>query len=96
MLGNEPEWAVVRSTAEAPPSIGGASKGVEMAEEHYVGGSVRPLPRPNRRFAQGRVCAEPGCGTKLSIYNKWKYCWQHEPVNSYVPRGKRRSTNQAA
>jgi hypothetical protein len=67
-----------------------------MAEEHYVGGTVRPLPRPNRRFAEGRVCAEPGCGTKLSIYNKWNYCWQHEPVHSYVPRGKRKSASQAA
>jgi len=67
-----------------------------MAEERYVGGTVRALPRPNRRFAEGRVCAAPGCGTKLSIYNKWTYCWQHEPVHSYVPRGKRKSTSKAA
>ena len=67
-----------------------------MAEDRYRGGAVRSLPRPNRRFAEGRVCAEPTCGTKLSVYNKWVYCWQHEPVHSYVPRGKRKSAKQAA
>jgi hypothetical protein len=41
------------------------------------------------------VCAEPTCGTKLSRYNKWQYCWQHEPVHSYVPRGKRKSRTAA-
>jgi hypothetical protein len=34
--------------------------------------------------------------TKLSVYNKWDYCWQHEPVHTYIPRGKRRSKRQAA
>jgi hypothetical protein len=42
------------------------------------------------------VCAEPGCETKLSRYNKWEFCWQHEPVHAYVPRGKRKSRKQAA
>jgi hypothetical protein len=57
---------------------------------------VRPLPRPNKQYVTGRVCAEPDCETKLSRYNKWQYCWQHEPVHAYVPRGKRKSRNQAA
>ncbi len=67
-----------------------------MAEEKYRGAQVRPLPRPNRKYTLGRVCAEPGCGTRLSVYNKWKYCWQHEPVHAYVPRGKRKSAREAA
>ena len=50
---------------------------------------------PNRTYSTGRVCAEPGCETKLSIYNKWRYCWQHEPVHAYVPRGKRKSKKAA-
>jgi hypothetical protein len=44
------------------------------------------------------VCAADGCGTKLSVYNRWDFCWQHEPVHDYVPRGKRkrRSDREAA
>jgi len=61
-----------------------------VADERYRGAHVGPLPRPNRRFAADRVCETPGCGTKLSIYNKWSYCWQHEPVHEYVPRGRRK------
>src|SRR5438128_11255621 len=67
-----------------------------VIDERYRGASVRTLPRPNKSYKAGRVCAEPGCGTKLSIYSKWKYCWQHEPVHAYVPRGKRKSRSEAA
>jgi hypothetical protein len=67
-----------------------------VADDQYRGTPARPLPRPSRRFAAGRVCAAPGCGTKLSMYNKWTYCWQHEPLHSYVPRGKRKSRREAA
>jgi hypothetical protein len=58
-----------------------------MSDDRFRGASVRNLPRPNKTYGSGRVCAEPGCETKLSIYSKWKYCWQHEPVHSYVPAG---------
>jgi hypothetical protein len=68
----------------------------EVSEERFRGASVRSLPRPNRQYIEGRVCAAPGCETKLSRYNKWEYCWQHEPVHTYIPRGKRRSKKQAA
>jgi hypothetical protein len=67
----------------------------DVAEERYRGASVRMLPRPNRQYAGDRTCAAPGCETKLSIYNKWDYCWQHEPVHAYIPRGKRRSSKAA-
>jgi hypothetical protein len=60
-----------------------------VSEEKFRGASVRTLPRPNKMFGSGRVCADPTCGTKLSVYNKWDYCWQHEPVHAYIPRGKR-------
>jgi hypothetical protein len=65
-----------------------------MAEERFRGQSVRSLPRANRRYGAGRVCAAAGCSTKLSIYNKWDYCWQHEPVHTYISRGKRRSRKE--
>jgi len=67
-----------------------------MSEERFRGSVVRSLPRPNRQFLSDRVCAQSGCGTKLSRYNRWSYCWQHEPVHAYIPRGKRRSRKQAA
>src|SRR5665809_105180 len=66
----------------------------EMAEESFRGQSVRSLPRVNKRYQSDRSCAAPGCTTKLSIYNKWDYCWQHEPVHTYVARGKRRSRKE--
>jgi hypothetical protein len=68
-----------------------------MAEESlFRGARVREVPRANRTYPSGRVCAAEGCNTKLSIYNRWQYCWQHEPVHSYVARGKRRSRREAA
>jgi hypothetical protein len=67
-----------------------------MSDDRFRGASVRNLPRPNKTYAAGRVCAEPGCETRLSIYSKWKHCWQHEPVHSYVPRGKRKTRSKAA
>jgi hypothetical protein len=58
----------------------------------YVKGS-RPLglPRPSRTFEEGRVCADEGCETRLSIYNKSKLCWQHAPVRYPFVRGQRKS-----
>ena len=41
---------------------------------------VRPLPRQNRTWEVGRVCAEPGCGTRLSRYNRSTRCWAHGPA----------------
>jgi hypothetical protein len=82
---------------KANTTIGGPRKDVRsVAQETYRGGSVRTLPRPNKTFAKGRVCAAPGCGTKLSMYSKWDHCWQHEPVHTYIPRGKRKRRDEAA
>jgi len=66
-----------------------------MAETGLRGVHVRSLPRPNRKFQEDRVCAAPDCDTKLSIYNRWDLCWQHEPVHSYTPRGKRKKREAA-
>jgi len=66
-----------------------------MADDSYKGARVRSLPRPNRSYGTGRVCAAEGCETKLSVYNRWVFCWQHEPLHSYSPRG-RRKKRQAA
>jgi hypothetical protein len=73
-----------------------AQGGNDVAEQSYRGARVRQLNKPNRTYQQGRVCAADGCQTKLSIYNKWEFCWQHEPVHTYIPRGKRRRKAEAA
>jgi hypothetical protein len=65
-----------------------------MADEGFRGQSVRSLPRANKQYTADRTCAASGCNTKLSIYNKWEYCWQHEPVHTYIARGKRRSRKE--
>lgn len=54
--------------------------------------SVRALndhDRPPRRFAPGRVCAEPECDTRLSIYNGGMYCSRHNLSAKPRLRGKK-------
>jgi hypothetical protein len=59
------------------------------------GSSVQALPRPNRTWGAGRTCAEEGCTTELSIYNRSHYCWAHAPVRYYIPRGRKRRREAA-
>ena len=40
--------------------------------------------RPSRSYGKGRVCREPSCDTRLSMYNNGKFCAQHAPL--IVPR----------
>jgi hypothetical protein len=48
------------------------------------GARPQPLPRASQKFPEGRVCAHPGCGTRLSTYNKRDKCWLHAEMK--VPR----------
>jgi hypothetical protein len=100
MTRNEPVSGTVRTRYEGPVPYArqtGPREGCDrMQDDRFRGAAVRTLPRPNRTYSADRVCAAPGCGTKLSRYNKWQYCWQHEPVHQYIPRGKRRSKKRAA
>ena len=62
-----------------------------MSEMQAIRGArPRELPRPNRTYDRGRVCAADGCDTRLSIYNKSQFCWSHKPVTFPVTRGARR------
>lgn len=47
------------------------------------------LPPPSRTTTSGRQCAEPGCSTRLSVYNGSEHCWQHTDVVFPNYRGKR-------
>ncbi len=57
-------------------------------------GAIAAMPingpdRPSRSFAKDRTCREPGCGTRLSIYNDGDYCYLHEPMAVPRTRGKK-------
>ncbi len=47
------------------------------------------LPQPSKTEAEGRVCAYPGCATRLSVYNAGEHCWQHADIVFPNYRGKR-------
>lgn len=59
------------------------------------GSRPRQLPRPNRTFQEGRVCEEDGCETRISRYNKARYCWAHVPLTFPLTRGERRKKTAA-
>ena len=56
-----------------------------MAKQFAVRGSrPQPLPRASKKFPKDRSCAQEGCKTKLSTYNKRDKCWAHAEMK--VPR----------
>ncbi|MGH9120500.1 MAG: hypothetical protein ACRDYC_00910 [Acidimicrobiales bacterium] len=60
-----------------------------MSETTLGGRTLSGSERPSKSFERGRVCRNPGCSTKLSIYNNGKYCYQHEPMAVPRTRGKK-------
>ena len=44
--------------------------------------------RPSKSYEQGRVCNDESCETKLSIYNKRDFCFNHAPVKYPRVRGR--------
>ena len=60
-----------------------------MSERSLAGHSLAGSERPSRAFDKNRTCREPGCSTKLSIYNNGKYCYQHEPMAVPRTRGRK-------
>ncbi len=59
--------------------------------ERAVGGTAigTGASRASKAYKTNRVCSHDGCGTVLSIYNKGKYCYQHEPMVTPRTRGKK-------
>jgi hypothetical protein len=60
-----------------------------MNERSLSGHTLSGGERPSKAFGKGRICREPGCTTKLSMYNNGKYCYQHEPMAVPRPRGQK-------
>lgn len=48
------------------------------------GSHVGELPRKSRQYANDRICAHPGCITKISRYNRRETCFAHAGVK--IPR----------
>lgn len=59
------------------------------AEDVVVGEPIGSHNRP-AQFAGGRVCAEPGCATKLSVYNSDEYCALHGALPHAMERARGR------
>lgn len=56
--------------------------------ENMKGQSIKGVTRPSKDFGDGRVCAQAGCSTKLSRYNRREYCYAHAPVKYPRVRGR--------
>ncbi len=61
-----------------------------------IGGQrPRGLPRASHRSASGRVCAHPGCETRLSTYNRRDKCWAHAEMKVPRLRGRKPAAGSA-
>ncbi|HEY8199860.1 MAG TPA: hypothetical protein VII47_00740 [Actinomycetota bacterium] len=71
----EPAGCGFRSCREVQTvGSGGAIKGSHVGE----------LPRKSRQYDSDRICAHPGCITKISKYNRRETCFAHAGVK--IPR----------
>jgi hypothetical protein len=60
-----------------------------MAERSVGATPIAGNDRPSKAYAKNRSCREPGCGTRLSVYNNGKYCYLHEPMSVPRTRGRK-------
>ena len=56
--------------------------------ETLKGKAIKGITRASRRYAEGRICADPDCETRISVYNKRDYCHVHAPVKFPRVRGR--------
>lgn len=59
-----------------------------MTDNVPKGRRVRGGVRASRTYEEGRVCAHPGCSTRLSRYNRREHCYPHAPVRYPRLRGR--------
>lgn len=60
-----------------------------MDEGALSGEKVSSYDHPAKQYPKGRTCGEPGCPTRLSIYNDGEYCSLHLPVEAPRLRGRK-------
>ncbi len=56
--------------------------------DNVKGQSIKGVTRPSKDYGDGRACAQAGCTTKLSRYNRREYCYAHAPVKYPRVRGR--------
>ncbi len=97
---NHPRW-VVGGIATSPtvryrsgPVVDGSdqaiyrdTKGRTMNGPDPTGHRTRGGFRPPRTYTSTRVCARGSCGTRLSQYNRYEYCFTHTPTRFPRVRG---------
>jgi hypothetical protein len=67
-----------------------------MAKESAIRGQkALALPRASKREARGRVCAQEGCETQLSTYNRRERCWAHAEMKVPRLRGRKPAAGSA-
>lgn len=67
-----------------------------MAKNDAIRGSrTLGLPRANKKAPEGRVCGQPGCETRLSVYNKREKCWAHAEMKVPRLRGRKPAAGSA-
>lgn len=60
-----------------------------MTNQPIRGGNrVQGSDRAPSRFPSDRVCTEPSCHTRVSIYNRNDTCFQHSPIRYPRVRGR--------
>jgi hypothetical protein len=60
-----------------------------MDDGPIAGHRLTSVERSVRRSAPGRVCQEPECATRLSVYNDGKHCSLHAPRITPRTRGRK-------
>jgi hypothetical protein len=58
-------------------------------------GALGTRRRPFRTHPRNRICAAPGCLTRLSMYHAAALCWQHQGRHPYIQRAERREALSA-
>jgi len=59
------------------------------------GQTPKGLPRASQRNPEGRVCAEVGCKTRMSTYNRRDKCWAHAEMKVPRLRGRKPAAGSA-
>jgi hypothetical protein len=63
---------------------------MDMSEQKALGATpITNTSRASKAYRAGRVCQHDGCGTVLSIYNRGKFCYPHEPIATPRTRGRK-------
>jgi hypothetical protein len=61
----------------------------DQSAKSIRGSRAAALPKPSRQAERGRTCAQKGCNTKLSVYNRAEKCWAHADTKLSPLRGRK-------